>query len=132
MTIVSWQWPLILALPLIRLLAPGWYLFLTVLTLGLPLWIACAPLLITASIATPDQYHYLQLADIFLLLAAFTLPDGGDNAGHRIPLVTLVKFDPELSEDNPIAKALITIGICSILGYLASLAAIWIAVNGVW
>ncbi|MFE3188730.1 hypothetical protein ACFXHA_06945 [Nocardia sp. NPDC059240] len=132
MTIVSWQWPLVLSIPLIRVLAPGWYLFLTVLTLGLPLWIACAPLLITASIVTPDQHHYLQLADLCLLIAAFTLPDGGDNAGHHIPVVTLVKFDPELDVESPIAKALITIGLLAVLGYIVSLAAIWISVNGVW
>lgn len=125
MTIVSWQWPLVLGLLLIRLLAPGWYLILTLMTLGLPLLVACAPLLFAANLVAPEQYSYLQIADVLLVVAAFTLPDGGDNRGHRIPLLTLVKFDPEISERNPIGKALVAIGVCGVLGYVGVLLVMW-------
>ncbi|WP_157513924.1 hypothetical protein [Nocardia concava] len=125
MTIVSWQWPLFFALILIRLLAPGWLILLTLWTLGLPAFLVCAPLLFAASLSTPDQHPLIQLADLLLLIAAFTVPDGGDNSGYHIPLLTLVKGNPEISDRNPIGKGLVWIGGLSVLGYVAVLLVLW-------
>ncbi|MEV0464123.1 hypothetical protein AB0I30_24360 [Nocardia tengchongensis] len=125
MTIVSWQWPLVFGLILIRLLAPGWLIVLTLWTLGLPAFVFCAPLLFGAYLSTPEQHSLLQLADILLVIAAFTVPDGGDNSGYRIPLLTLVKGNPEISEKNLIGRGLVWIGMTSVVGYAIVMLIMW-------
>ncbi|MEC3913316.1 hypothetical protein [Nocardia sp. CDC160] len=125
MTIVSWQWPLVFALVLIRLLAPGWLIMLTLWTLGLPAFIVCAPLLFAASLSTPDQHPLIRLADLLLLTAAFTVPDGGDNSGYHIPLLTLLKGNPEIDEKNLLGRALVWTGTASALAYAAILLILW-------
>ncbi|MGW3540912.1 hypothetical protein ACWDNI_10270 [Nocardia niigatensis] len=125
MTIVSWQWPLVLGLILIRLLAPGWLILMTLWALGLPAFVVCAPLLFAAYLSTPEQHSLLQLADMFLLVAAFTVPDGGDNSEYHIPLLTLVKGNPEIGEKNLIGRGLVWIGGCSVLGYIVVLLVMW-------
>ncbi|MFE2995146.1 hypothetical protein ACFXG4_09075 [Nocardia sp. NPDC059246] len=125
MTIVSWQWPLVFGLILIRLLAPGWLILLTLVTLGLPAFVFCAPLLFAAYMSTPEQHSLLQLADILIVVAAFLVPDGGDNSGYHIPLLTLVKGNPEIDEKNLIGRGLVWLGAASVLGYAAVLLIMW-------
>ncbi|MFE4455829.1 hypothetical protein ACFROC_00595 [Nocardia tengchongensis] len=125
MTIVSWQLPLVFGLVLIRLLAPGWLIMLTLWTLGLPAFVVCAPLLFAAALSTADQHSLLKVADILLLIAAFTVPDGGDNSGYRIPLLTLVKGDPAIDEKNLIGRGLVWIGMTSVVGYAIVMLIVW-------
>ncbi|MFI1915049.1 hypothetical protein [Nocardia sp. NPDC020380] len=129
MSIVAWQWPLILALILIRLLAPGWLILITLGTLGLPIAIVCGPLLLAASLSTPEQHPLIELADILLIIAVFTLPDGGDGSDRHVPLLTLIKFSPRIDEDNPIYKALKAIGLTSMLAYGGVLLLLWAGVS---
>ncbi|WP_433670682.1 hypothetical protein ACQP06_04600 [Nocardia sp. CA-136227] len=129
MTIVSWQLPLVFGLVLIRLLAPGWLIMLTLWTLGLPAFVVCAPLLFAAALSTADQHSLLKIADILLLIAAFTVPDGGDNSGFRIPLLTLVKGDPSIDEKNLVGRGLVWIGMASVLAYVIVLLVMWLQIG---
>ncbi|BEK91137.1 hypothetical protein [Nocardia seriolae] len=129
MIIVSWQWPLVFGLILIRLLAPGWLIMLTLWTLGVPAFVVCAPLLFGAYLSTPEQHSLIQLADILLVVAAFTVPDGGDNSGYRIPLLTLVKFDPESDEKNLFGRALVWTGGGCVLAYAGVLLVLWVEIG---
>ncbi|MVU78966.1 hypothetical protein GPX89_17145 [Nocardia sp. ET3-3] len=129
MTIVSWQWPLVFGVVLVRFLAPGWLIVLSLWTLGIPIFAVCAPLLLAAYLSTPDQHSQLQLADLFIVLAALTIPDGGDNSGYQIPLLTLVKGNPEIDEENLIGKALVWVGVFSVLGYTVMLVVMWLRIG---
>lgn len=126
MSIAQWQWPIAFGAVALRLLAPGWGLILSVLTLGMPVVVVFAPLLVGAAFAGPQEHSVLLVADVLVLVAAATLPDAGDSSDRYIPVMTLTKgFDDMVRAEDRVGKALVSLGMLSLLAYFVTLFVLW-------
>lgn len=57
------------------------------------------------------------------------MPDGGDNSGYRIPVLTLVQGNPEISQKNLIGRGLVWIGTGCVLGYAIVMLVLWAKIS---
>ncbi|WP_155981337.1 hypothetical protein [Nocardia sp. BMG111209] len=108
-----------------RLRAAGWLLFMGLLfTLGLLPVVLLAPLVADGFLAPPAARPLLVVADLLLLTAALTFPDGGDN-GPLSPILS------ESAAASRLGERLAAAGTVTGLLYLPVLTAltVWTAVD---
>ncbi|MBF6137519.1 hypothetical protein IU501_31580 [Nocardia otitidiscaviarum] len=112
----------------VRVLAPGWWLVIVFMSLGVVAVIVLAPLLVAVSVAAalaptlrPRSLLALAAADLSLLAFALTLPDFTDVPDrYPVPLATLATGDGEVS--RAAADTFGTVAGCAVLTYVAAAA----------
>ncbi|MGW4354649.1 hypothetical protein ACWELJ_21470 [Nocardia sp. NPDC004582] len=128
------QFAVVLAALAVRLLAPGWWAAIVIMSFGLAAAVVLAPLLLAGLMAValapslrPRTLITLAVADLAVMSFALTLPDFTDQADdHPVPLAAIATGDGNVSGSAATIFESIS-GWSAITYVVASLAAIILA-----